>query len=87
MASLVVSVIFAVEPFPYHRGTQPGRTSEVVLASWTGGNITGGDGGRRSAFCGFKTTRDSRQQGGRFERLLQAGDSAKPGGHGQEIRA
>jgi hypothetical protein len=36
--------------------------------------------------CGFKTTVNGREQGGRLERLLQAGHGAELGRHGEEIR-
>jgi len=87
MASLVVSVILALAPFPYRPGGQLCRTGEALLASRAGSNVAGCDGWRRWARCGFKTTRNGRQQRGRPERLLQAGDRAKLGCHGQEIRA
>jgi hypothetical protein len=85
MASLAVSVMFVFAPF--RLGGRLGRTGEAALASRAGSNIAGGDRRRRWARYGFKTARDGRQQSGRLERLLQAADRAKPGRHGQEIRA
>ena len=63
---------------------QIGGAGDGPHASRPKGNITGSDGRRRWTLCGFKTTRNRRQQLGRFERLLQAPDRARPGRHGQE---
>src|SRR4051812_21138010 len=86
MASLVASVILVFAPLlpPW---CAAGRDDQRYSASRAGGNLTGGQGGQRRAWCAFKRIGNRRQQGGRLERLLQAPDRAELGGHRQEIRA
>src|SRR5450631_1053838 len=86
-ASLVASVMFVCAPLSRRCSQSRGEIGEAVSMSWAGNDITSLNRGGRCTRGDFKRVRDGRQQRGRPERLLQAGDRAELGGHGQEIRS